>query len=268
MQVRGYKIRLPLDVMLVASANPEDYTNRGRIITPLKDRFGAQIRTHYPLDVETEVGDRAAGGAAARRRRRCGCTCPSTWPRSWRRCRTSPVRARTSTSARACRCGSRVSNYETLVGQRDAPRAAPRRDATSCPASATSRRSPSSTAGKVEIESARGGPRRADRRAPREGGGAHRVQGALQHRAAARGHRRVRRGHDRARRRRRAVGRRRRAARATCPRFASRSSSLTGGDERPRPSRARSSSSSRACTSRSGSTRTPSGARATYRGRG
>src|SRR5579884_4192536 len=54
-QIRGYKIRLPLDVMLVASANPEDYTNRGRIITPLKDRFGAQIRTHYPLDVETEM---------------------------------------------------------------------------------------------------------------------------------------------------------------------------------------------------------------------
>jgi magnesium chelatase subunit I len=54
-QVRGYKIRLPLDVLLFASANPEDYTNRGRIITPLKDRFGAQIRTHYPLDVETEV---------------------------------------------------------------------------------------------------------------------------------------------------------------------------------------------------------------------
>ena len=54
-QVRGYKIRLPLDVLLVASANPEDYTNRGRIITPLKDRFGSQIRTHYPLDVETEV---------------------------------------------------------------------------------------------------------------------------------------------------------------------------------------------------------------------
>jgi magnesium chelatase subunit I len=54
-QIRGYKIRLPLDVLLVASANPEDYTNRGRIITPLKDRFGAQIRTHYPLDVETEI---------------------------------------------------------------------------------------------------------------------------------------------------------------------------------------------------------------------
>ena len=54
-QVRGYKIRLPLDVMLVASANPEDYTNRGRIITPLKDRFGSQIRTHYPLELETEM---------------------------------------------------------------------------------------------------------------------------------------------------------------------------------------------------------------------
>ncbi len=56
-QVRGYKVRLPLDVMLVASANPEDYTNRGRMITPLKDRFGAQIRTHYPyeLDIESSV---------------------------------------------------------------------------------------------------------------------------------------------------------------------------------------------------------------------
>ena len=62
-QVRGYKVRLPLDVMLVASANPEDYTNRGRIITPLKDRFGAQIRTHYPVDVETEM---AIAGQEAR----------------------------------------------------------------------------------------------------------------------------------------------------------------------------------------------------------
>ncbi len=54
-QIRGYKIQLPLDLLLVASANPEDYTNRGRLITPLKDRFGSQVRTHYPLDVETEV---------------------------------------------------------------------------------------------------------------------------------------------------------------------------------------------------------------------
>jgi len=54
-QVRGYSVRLPLDVMLVASANPDDYTNRGRLITPLKDRFGSQIRTHYPLDAATEL---------------------------------------------------------------------------------------------------------------------------------------------------------------------------------------------------------------------
>nr|WP_245976053.1 sigma 54-interacting transcriptional regulator [Amycolatopsis palatopharyngis] len=55
-QVRGYTLRLPLDVLLVATANPEDYTNRGRIITPLKDRFGAEIRTHYPLDLDAEIG--------------------------------------------------------------------------------------------------------------------------------------------------------------------------------------------------------------------
>ena len=53
--VRGYALRLPLDVVLVASANPEDYTNRGRIITPLKDRFGAEIRTHYPLTLDDEL---------------------------------------------------------------------------------------------------------------------------------------------------------------------------------------------------------------------
>jgi magnesium chelatase subunit I len=54
-QIRGYKVRLPLDVYVVASANPEDYTNRGRIITPLKDRYGSQIRTHYPTTIEQEI---------------------------------------------------------------------------------------------------------------------------------------------------------------------------------------------------------------------
>ncbi len=54
-QIRGYVLRLPLDVLVVASANPEDYTNRGRIITPLKDRFGAEIRTHYPTELAAEV---------------------------------------------------------------------------------------------------------------------------------------------------------------------------------------------------------------------
>jgi len=54
-QIRGHRVRLPLDVFLVATANPEDYTNRGRIITPLKDRYGAQVRTHYPEDLRQEI---------------------------------------------------------------------------------------------------------------------------------------------------------------------------------------------------------------------
>jgi magnesium chelatase subunit I len=54
-QIRGYKVRLPLDVYVVASANPEDYTNRGRIITPLKDRMGSEVRTHYPRTIEHEI---------------------------------------------------------------------------------------------------------------------------------------------------------------------------------------------------------------------
>ncbi len=66
-QIRGYVLRLPLDVLVVASANPEDYTNRGRIITPLKDRFGAEIRTHYPIELEDEVAVDPPGGAAGGR---------------------------------------------------------------------------------------------------------------------------------------------------------------------------------------------------------
>jgi magnesium chelatase subunit I len=66
-QVKGFKVRLPLDVVVVASANPEDYTRRGRIITPLKDRYQTQIRTHYPQTRELEIavmeqeGRRSAG---------------------------------------------------------------------------------------------------------------------------------------------------------------------------------------------------------------
>ena len=54
-QIRGFQVRMPIDLLLVATANPEDYTNRGRIITPLKDRFGSEIRTHYPLDPADEI---------------------------------------------------------------------------------------------------------------------------------------------------------------------------------------------------------------------
>ncbi len=65
-QIKGYKIRLPLDVLVVATANPEDYTSRGRIITPLKDRYSAHIRTHYPLNREIELAiiDQEANGLA------------------------------------------------------------------------------------------------------------------------------------------------------------------------------------------------------------
>ena len=96
-QIRGHRVRLPLDIMLVATANPEDYTNRGRIITPLKDRFGAQIRTHYPPDAATELADRGgwrpicpAGTGRRRRRwppgrRRANPVSrfPTSWPRWW-----------------------------------------------------------------------------------------------------------------------------------------------------------------------------------------
>lgn len=63
-QVRGYALRLPLDLLVVATANPEDYTNRGRIITPLKDRFRAEIRTHYPRELDDEVAIMQAEAAA------------------------------------------------------------------------------------------------------------------------------------------------------------------------------------------------------------
>jgi magnesium chelatase subunit I len=54
-QIRGYQVRLPLDLLLVATANPEDYTHRGRIVSPLKDRFGTQVRTHYPETLGDEI---------------------------------------------------------------------------------------------------------------------------------------------------------------------------------------------------------------------
>ena len=69
-QIKGYKIRLPLDIVIVASANPEDYTSRGRIITPLKDRFDAQIRTHYPQEVKDEIAIMEQEAALAEQRSR------------------------------------------------------------------------------------------------------------------------------------------------------------------------------------------------------
>ena len=76
-QIRGYRIRLPLDLLLVATANPDDYTHRGRIVSPLKDRFGTQVRTHYPetLAEEVRIMDAEARPPPATTSR---CACPSS----------------------------------------------------------------------------------------------------------------------------------------------------------------------------------------------
>ena len=109
-QVRGYSLRLPLDVFLVATANPEDYTNRGRIITPLKDRFGAEIRTHY-LD-RAGRRDRAAAPGGRSWSPRSVTICSRCSPASPAICGSRPR----STSAPACRPGSRIAAAEAVAG--------------------------------------------------------------------------------------------------------------------------------------------------------
>ena len=74
-QIKGYPVRLPLDVAMVFSANPEDYTARGKIITPLKDRIGSEIRTHYPATVDEAICHHRAGGVD-RAQRPSTCRCP------------------------------------------------------------------------------------------------------------------------------------------------------------------------------------------------
>jgi len=150
-QVRGYKVRLPLDVYLVASANPEDYTNRGRIITPLKDRFGAQIRTHYPLEIETEVAiaeQEAAPFVASGLRVSMPPFLADTVVTLSHLARQSPhVNQRSGVSVRLT-----VANYETLVA--NAARRALRLGETDVvPRIADLEALASSTQGKIEIES-------------------------------------------------------------------------------------------------------------------
>ena len=120
-QVRGYTLRLPLDVLLVASANPEDYTNRGRIITPLKDRFGAEIRTHYPLELADEIAVDPAGGRP--RRAGSGCTCWRSSPGS-PGCCGSPPR---STRDPGCPRGSPLPRPRPLPRRHFAARRSPAR---------------------------------------------------------------------------------------------------------------------------------------------
>ena len=126
-QIRGFTVRLPFDVVLVATANPEDYTNRGRIITPLKDRFGAQIRTHYPEDTDTELAivhqEARPPDAAGGPRVEVPDFMAEIVAELSQLARQSPhVNQRSGVSVRLS-----ISNYETLVGQRRAPVAAPGR---------------------------------------------------------------------------------------------------------------------------------------------
>ena len=145
-QVRGYALRLPLDVLLVASANPEDYTNRGRIITPLKDRFGAEIRTHYPLELDDEIAVIRPGGRPGRRR--CPTTCWRSSPGSPGRCASrsavdqrSGVSARFAIAARRDRRRGRAAPRRRCTGEsrtRSPGRSTSSRCPTCCAASSSS----------------------------------------------------------------------------------------------------------------------------------
>ena len=173
-QVRGYKLRLPLDVVLVASANPEDYTNRGRIITPLKDRFGSQIRTHYPLDVDTEVAIARQEARPVRRRGRAGHGA-GLHDRDRRHAQPPGPRERPHQPALGRVGAAHRVQPRGDGGQRHPPGPAPRR-ARRRPPGQRPRRPGRLDHGQGRDRDARRRPRRADRRAPAAGGRAHRVQ--------------------------------------------------------------------------------------------
>ena len=113
-QIKGYPVRLPLDVAIVFSANPEDYTARGKIVTPLKDRIGSEIRTHYPEDIEEGITITAQ---EAWSQRACLATSrsPTTSARSSSRSPSPPAKTKRSTSAAASRQRLPISTMELVV---------------------------------------------------------------------------------------------------------------------------------------------------------
>ncbi len=132
LQIRGFPVRLPLDILFVFSANPEDYTNRGSIITPLKDRIASQILTHYPPTAELASRDHRAGGVDRARpaagggpASRCAC-----WSR---RSRSPRARASSSTRAPASRRASRSRALELLVSNLERRALRDRRRRRCCP---------------------------------------------------------------------------------------------------------------------------------------
>ncbi len=149
-QIKGYKILLPLDVVIVASANPEDYTSRGRIITPLKDRFDVQIRTHYPRTVEDEIAIMEQElPALDRADRRCACRSSS-----------SEILAQFTFEARGCSDINQASgvsvrvtinNYESVISNAE-KRAIRLGETEIVPRLSDLHALFASTAGKIEIE--------------------------------------------------------------------------------------------------------------------
>ena len=141
-QIKGYPVRLPLDVAIVFSANPEDYTARGKIVTPLKDRIGSEIRTHYPENIEEGIAITAqeAWTNRAKQRRAPGSTTsksPTTSARSSSRSPSPPAKTKKSTSAAASPSASPSAPWSSSS---PTPNAAPYSTAkpSSSPASATS----------------------------------------------------------------------------------------------------------------------------------
>ena len=122
-QIKGYPIRLPLDVLLVFTANPEDYTARGKIVTPLKDRIGSEIRTHYPATVEEGMAITAQEAWTERDSGRRDRSCPTTSAKSSSRSPSSRAKTSASTSApaSASACPSPASKPSSA-----APNSAPR----------------------------------------------------------------------------------------------------------------------------------------------
>jgi magnesium chelatase subunit I len=153
-QVRGYRVRLNLDLYVIASANPEDYTSRGRIITPLKDRFGAQIRTHYPEETSTEIAIMEAE-AVAFDGSDANASVPIQVPAFMKEVvaelsqlarRSSEVSQRSGVSVRVT-----IANHETLAAAA-LKRAVRLREQTAAPRISDLPAVVASTAGKIELE--------------------------------------------------------------------------------------------------------------------
>src|SRR6266536_3228400 len=150
-QIRGYKVRLPLDLFVVASANPEDYTNRGRIITPLKDRFGSQIRTHYPARIQHEIDimetERTRFAADAVETRAPEYMKQIVAELTHLARRSSEISQRSGVSVRVSIC-----NYENLLSSA-LKRAIRLGEAAACPRVSDLDAMVASTSGKIELES-------------------------------------------------------------------------------------------------------------------